>query len=76
LFTDLVADACKVRVGRWVVLRAWAHGRVEGFGTVRVEVAPGHPLFDAPVIAIACCEGCDDVVFSVEIDPCDSLSST
>jgi hypothetical protein len=33
------------------------------------EVSPGHPLFGARVIAIARCEGCDEVVFSVETDP-------
>jgi hypothetical protein len=33
------------------------------------EVAEGHPLFGNEVIAIARCEGCDEVVFSVETDP-------
>jgi hypothetical protein len=33
------------------------------------EVAEGHLLFDSKVIAIARCEGCDEVVFSVETDP-------
>jgi hypothetical protein len=33
------------------------------------EVSPGHPLFGARVIAIARCEGCDEVLFSVEADP-------
>lgn len=33
------------------------------------EVSREHPLFGARVIAIARCEGCDEVVFSVETDP-------
>jgi hypothetical protein len=33
------------------------------------EVSKEHPLFGARVIAIARCEGCDEVVFSVETDP-------
>jgi hypothetical protein len=33
------------------------------------EVAEGHPLFGSRVIAIAHCERCDEVVFSVEADP-------
>ncbi len=33
------------------------------------EVSREHPLFGAQVIAVARCEGCDEVVFSVETDP-------
>jgi hypothetical protein len=36
---------------------------------LRTEVAEGHPLFGERAIAIARCEGCDEVVFSVETDP-------
>jgi hypothetical protein len=33
------------------------------------EVAEGHPLFGAEVTAIARCGGCDEVVFSVDVEP-------
>jgi hypothetical protein len=33
------------------------------------EVSREHPLFGAQVIAIARCEGCDEVVLSVATDP-------
>jgi hypothetical protein len=36
---------------------------------LQAEVAEGHPLFGEHVIAIARCEGCDEVIFSVETDP-------
>jgi hypothetical protein len=36
---------------------------------LHTEVAEGHPLFGQRVIAIARCERCDEVVFSVETDP-------
>ena len=36
---------------------------------LRIEVADGHPLFGKEVIAIARCDRCDEVVFSVEEDP-------
>jgi hypothetical protein len=36
---------------------------------LQAEVAEGHPLHGAMVIAIARCGGCDEVVFSVEADP-------
>lgn len=42
---------------------------------LRTEVAEGHPLFGARVIAIARCEGCDEVVFSVETDPARFVSA-
>jgi hypothetical protein len=36
---------------------------------LRAEVAEGHPLFGMCATAIVRCEGCDEVVFSVETDP-------
>ncbi|WP_330270292.1 hypothetical protein OG205_23760 [Lentzea sp. NBC_00516] len=36
---------------------------------LRTEVANGHPLFGKTIIAIARCDACDEVVFSVEEDP-------
>jgi hypothetical protein len=36
---------------------------------LRAEVSAGHPLFGKPVVAIARCGRCDDVLFSVEEDP-------
>lgn len=36
---------------------------------LRLEVSEGHPLFGKPVIALARCNRCDEVVFSVEDDP-------
>jgi hypothetical protein len=35
---------------------------------LRAEVAEGHPLFGQPVNALAHCEGCDDVIFTVAIE--------
>lgn len=35
---------------------------------LRAEVADGHPLYGETVTAIARCQACDDVVFSVEGD--------
>lgn len=36
---------------------------------LRTEVGEGHRLFGKPVIAIARCDRCDEVLFSVEEDP-------
>jgi hypothetical protein len=36
---------------------------------LRVEVVDGHPLFGKPVIAVARCGQCDEVLFSIEEDP-------
>jgi hypothetical protein len=33
---------------------------------LRRELAPGHPLHDEVLVAVAKCGGCDDAVFSVE----------
>ena len=33
---------------------------------LRVEAAEGHPLYGETMVAIARCEGCDDVLFSIE----------
>jgi hypothetical protein len=36
---------------------------------LRAEVVDGHPLFGKPVIAVARCGQCDEVLFSIEEDP-------
>ncbi|MGW3661318.1 hypothetical protein ACWD6R_39375 [Streptomyces sp. NPDC005151] len=36
---------------------------------LQAEVSEGHPLFGKPVIAVARCGQCDEVLFSVEEDP-------
>jgi len=33
------------------------------------ELVEGHPLYGQPVVPIAKCDGCDDVVFAVKADP-------
>ncbi|MEY9849600.1 hypothetical protein ABH940_006709 [Streptacidiphilus sp. BW17] len=35
---------------------------------LRAEAPSGHPLFDQPITAIAHCQGCDDVVFTVKVE--------
>ncbi|MGK5639196.1 hypothetical protein ACSNOK_12950 [Streptomyces sp. URMC 126] len=36
---------------------------------LRRELSPGHPLHGAEVVAVAVCEGCDDVLFEVANGP-------
>ena len=51
----------------WALVTAQERPALES--ELLAEVSRGHPLFGARVIAIARCEGCDEVVFSVEADP-------
>ncbi|MFG3255420.1 hypothetical protein [Streptomyces sp. NPDC048172] len=44
-------------------------GRATLEAELRAEVSEGHPLHGKPVIAVARCERCDEVLFSVEEDP-------
>jgi hypothetical protein len=45
------------------------HARADLEAELRAEVTEGHPLFDKPVIAVARCGQCDEVLFSIEEDP-------
>lgn len=36
---------------------------------LQAELSAVHRLYGQPVTAVAACEGCDDVIFCVEIDP-------
>ena len=51
----------------WALVPGEARAALEA--ELTAEVGEGHPLFGNRVIAIARCEGCDEVVFSVETDP-------
>jgi hypothetical protein len=51
----------------WIVVGVRERAALEA--ELRAEVADGHPLFGMPVVAIARCQACDEVAFSVETDP-------
>jgi hypothetical protein len=51
----------------WVLVTAEKRLGLES--ELQAEVSQDHPLFGARVIAIARCEGCDEVIFSVETGP-------
>jgi len=51
----------------WTVLPLEKRGMFEA--ELGAEVSEGHPLFGMPVIAIAKCQACDEVAFSVEHHP-------
>jgi hypothetical protein len=50
----------------WIRVSADTRASLEA--ELRAEVSKGHPLFEKQTIAVARCDGCDDVVFSIE-DP-------
>ena len=50
----------------WIVAQADIRPSLEA--ELRAEVADGHPLSGEIITAIARCQACDDVVFSVEDD--------
>jgi hypothetical protein len=51
----------------WVLVTG--DGRAALESELLAEVSQGHPLYGNQLIAFARCEGCDEVVFSVEADP-------